>query len=223
MASASDVFSHRIPCADDTPTRLRVKAEIERLVGEYPVDVKGFRTDDKAWLKARDLRDDAQALRRDSPSDDHVPDWDYFQFVEIGLDRIHHGFWKYHDPAHRQYAPNSPTNCHHRTTTCYLDDEIGSLLELIDDDTIVLLRLRPRCSAPRRRILRQRVAAPRRTARPEAGTEEADAVSRRKWWTGAARASGARAATTRASSSTSRAVSPKASSRPTGTTISWPS
>jgi predicted AlkP superfamily phosphohydrolase/phosphomutase len=28
-----------------------VKAEITELVGEYPTDVKGFRSDDKAWLK----------------------------------------------------------------------------------------------------------------------------------------------------------------------------
>ena len=26
-------------------------------------------------------------------------DWDYLQFVEIGLDRLQHGFWKYHDPS----------------------------------------------------------------------------------------------------------------------------
>jgi hypothetical protein len=29
----------------------------------------------------------------------------HFQFVEIG--RIVHGFWKYHDRAHRQYVPDS--------------------------------------------------------------------------------------------------------------------
>ena len=49
-----DVYTH--PAAGRA-TRSRA------LVGDYPVDVKGFRTDDKAWLKRRDLRDEPQALR----------------------------------------------------------------------------------------------------------------------------------------------------------------
>ena len=28
-------------------------------------------------------------------------DWDYFHFVDIGLDRIHHGFWNYFDKKSR--------------------------------------------------------------------------------------------------------------------------
>ena len=35
-------------------------------------------------------------------------EWDYFHFVDIGLDRIHHGFWKYHDPQHVLHEPDSP-------------------------------------------------------------------------------------------------------------------
>jgi predicted AlkP superfamily phosphohydrolase/phosphomutase len=66
-------------------------------------------------------------------------DWDYFQFVEIGLDRVHHGFWKHHDPKHRQHDPNSPFKSVVRDYYKYLDGEIGSLLELIDDDTGVLV------------------------------------------------------------------------------------
>ncbi len=66
-------------------------------------------------------------------------DWDYFQFVEIGLDRIQHGFWKYHDPAHRQHEPGSPFETAIRDYYRYLDEEIGTMLELLDDDTIVLV------------------------------------------------------------------------------------
>ena len=35
-------------------------------------------------------------------------EWDYFQFVEIGLDRIQHGFWSHHDPEHVLHEPGSP-------------------------------------------------------------------------------------------------------------------
>jgi len=27
--------------------------------------------------------------------------------VQMGVDRIHHGFWKYHDPTHAKYEPGS--------------------------------------------------------------------------------------------------------------------
>ena len=28
-------------------------------------------------------------------------------FVEMGVDRIHHGFWRFIDPAHRLYEPGN--------------------------------------------------------------------------------------------------------------------
>jgi len=34
-------------------------------------------------------------------------EWDYFELVEIGLDRIHHAFWKYFDETHHLYAYTS--------------------------------------------------------------------------------------------------------------------
>jgi predicted AlkP superfamily phosphohydrolase/phosphomutase len=66
-------------------------------------------------------------------------EWDYFQFVEIGLDRLQHGFWKYSDPAHLRHEPGNP---HERVIPDYyryLDDELGTLLDLLSDDTIVLV------------------------------------------------------------------------------------
>jgi predicted AlkP superfamily phosphohydrolase/phosphomutase len=115
-----------------------VSDEIRRLVGDYPVDVRGFRTNDKTWLK-----DEIYTMtRRHFAVIRHlmttVP-WDYFQFVEIGLDRIHHGFWKFHDPQHRQYVAGNPYENVIREYYRYLDDEIGQLLELLDEDTAVLI------------------------------------------------------------------------------------
>ena len=115
-----------------------VKAEIEELVGAYPVDVKGFRTSDKDRLLA-DIQD---MTRRHFTVVRHfmtTRDWDYFQFVEIGLDRIQHGFWKYHDPAHVLHEPDSPYRNVVRDYYRYLDHEIGELLRLLDEETIVLV------------------------------------------------------------------------------------
>jgi predicted AlkP superfamily phosphohydrolase/phosphomutase len=66
-------------------------------------------------------------------------DWDYFQFVDIGLDRIHHGFWKYHDPAHVLHEPDSPFRDTVHEYYRHIDEEIGRVLELLTDDTIVLV------------------------------------------------------------------------------------
>ena len=35
-------------------------------------------------------------------------EWDYFHFVDIGLDRMHHGFWNYFDEKHVQFEPGNP-------------------------------------------------------------------------------------------------------------------
>jgi predicted AlkP superfamily phosphohydrolase/phosphomutase len=115
-----------------------VKEEVEKLVGEYPVDVKGFRTDQKEWLKDQVYamtRKHFQVIRHMMQNHD----WDLLQFVEIGLDRIHHGFWQYHDPGHIFYEPGNAYEGVVRDYYRYLDEEIGSILELLTDDTLVML------------------------------------------------------------------------------------
>ena len=34
--------------------------------------------------------------------------WDFFMHVDMGVDRIHHGFWKYFDERHPLYEPGNP-------------------------------------------------------------------------------------------------------------------
>jgi predicted AlkP superfamily phosphohydrolase/phosphomutase len=112
--------------------------EIRRLVGHYPVDVQGFRTGDKAWL-----RDEIFAMSRTQfKVVRHLlttQPWDYFQFVDIGQDRVHHGFWKYHDPQHVLHEPDSPFRDTVHDYYRHIDEEIGRVLELLTDDTIVLV------------------------------------------------------------------------------------
>jgi len=65
--------------------------------------------------------------------------WDFMMSVEIGVDRLHHGFWKYHDVTHRKHEPgNSLLNSIHDYYV-WLDQQIGSVLELIDDNTSVIV------------------------------------------------------------------------------------
>ncbi len=114
------------------------KDAIAGLTGEYPVDVKGFRTDRKDWLKeeiygmSRKHFDVVRHYLQNS-------EWDYFQFVEIGLDRLQHGFWKYHDPEHVLHEAGNPYQEVIRDYYLYLDDELGRTLELLDEDTAILV------------------------------------------------------------------------------------
>lgn len=126
--------------ASNTYTRPeKLAGEIRQLLGEdYRVDVRGFRTDNKDWLKDEIhsmTRQHFQVVR-------HVmqtTEWDYLQFVEIGLDRMHHGFWKFQDAQHRHHVPGNPYRQVIRDYYRCLDAEIGSLLELLDDETAVLV------------------------------------------------------------------------------------
>lgn len=106
-------------------------AEIEALAGPYLLDVSGFRTDDKAGLLAQIYRMAEQRfavsrhLLRTRP-------WGLFWMVEMGLDRIHHGFWHYMDPAHRLHRPGDPLAGAIHDYYVFLDRQVGTLLDLLD-------------------------------------------------------------------------------------------
>jgi predicted AlkP superfamily phosphohydrolase/phosphomutase len=115
-----------------------IKSQISALVGEYPTDVKNFRTNNKDWLKEEIFnmsRKQWQVVRW--LLKEH--EWDYFHFVDIGLDRMHHGFWNYFDPTHVQFKPGNPYQDAIPEYYLWLDEQIGSVLELLDKDTIVLV------------------------------------------------------------------------------------
>ncbi len=115
-----------------------IKAKINELVGEYPVDVKNFRTDRKDWLK-----DEIFSMSRKQWQVVHwllkEQQWDYFHFVDIGLDRMHHGFWNYFDEKHVQFEAGNPFQNAIPEYYLWLDEQIGKALDLLDEETIVLV------------------------------------------------------------------------------------
>jgi predicted AlkP superfamily phosphohydrolase/phosphomutase len=120
------------------PNELR--HEIDRVLDgrPYDVDVPQFRTDDKGHLlqQIQEMTEKRFAvikyLLREKP-------WDFFMFVEIGLDRIHHGMWKYWDPGHSKHEPDNPYQDAIPDYYRYLDREIGEVLGMLDGDTVVLV------------------------------------------------------------------------------------
>jgi predicted AlkP superfamily phosphohydrolase/phosphomutase len=115
-----------------------LRREVERVVGEYLFDCTNFRTDDKANL----LEQIYTMTDRRFKLADHflrTKPWDLFAMVEIGVDRIHHAFWKDLDPKHRRYDPNGPYANAIREYYDHVDKAIAGLLQHADDDTVVLV------------------------------------------------------------------------------------
>ncbi len=118
---------------------LALKDEIETLLGHpYPVDVADFRTNDKEDLLRRIRSMTADHFRVVHHLMERHP-WDLFAFVEIGVDRLHHGFWKYHDPLHPKHEPGNPFE---GATLAYykeIDAHLARILERMDDDTVLMV------------------------------------------------------------------------------------
>ena len=126
------------PVKDEFTHPTSLKAKLTELVGEYPVDVKDFRTDRKDWLKDEIFsmsRKQWQVVRWLLAEQE----WDYFHFVDIGLDRMHHALWRYFDPQHAQFEPGNPYQNAIPEYYLWLDEQIGAVLELLDSETIVLV------------------------------------------------------------------------------------
>jgi len=116
-----------------------LKAEIEGLLdGEYMFDVPQFRTENKDHL----LEQIYQMAERQHTVVKHlmtsIP-WDFFMHVDMGVDRMHHGFWKFFDSSHPKYQPGNPYENAIRDYYVHLDAQIGERLALLDEDTAVLV------------------------------------------------------------------------------------
>jgi predicted AlkP superfamily phosphohydrolase/phosphomutase len=115
-----------------------VKQEIARLVDPYMVDVPNFRTEDKDRL-ARDIYTMTEKRFTVARHFLSTKPWDFFMMVEMGTDRVHHGFWKFMDPNHPKHVPNSPWDRVIEQYYQFVDDQIGRLLGIIPDDATVLV------------------------------------------------------------------------------------
>jgi predicted AlkP superfamily phosphohydrolase/phosphomutase len=116
-----------------------LKQEIEELVdGDYMFDVRQFRSENKDHLLEQiyELADQHHDLVKHLMM---AKPWDFFMHVDMGVDRIHHGFWKYFDERHPLHVPGNPYETAVFDYYVHLDRQIGERLDLLDDDTVVLV------------------------------------------------------------------------------------
>ncbi len=132
----TDFLTPDISCEYTHPPEL--KKEIEEVVGEYILDVRDFRSGNKAKI----LADIYEMTRKRFQLARHLldrEDWDYFMMVEMGTDRIHHALWDNMDPAHRFYKAGNEFESAIHDYYIEVDREIGELLKLADEETDVLV------------------------------------------------------------------------------------
>lgn len=127
------------PNADSDFTRPpEVKDELRGVAGDYLIDVANFRTTEKdrvlrqVWEMTRQRFAYARHLLSTRP-------WDFFMMVEMGPDRLQHGFWKYCDPDHPKYEAGNPYESAFVDYYRFLDAEVAALLERLGDDTHVFV------------------------------------------------------------------------------------
>ena len=111
---------------------------IRKLVGEYVIDVRDFRTTEKDRVidEVYRMTERRFALMAAFLSEER---WDLAIMVEMGPDRIHHALWAHHDPSHPKHDPESPYRDAIRDYYRYLDGRIGELLEAVPSGTQVIV------------------------------------------------------------------------------------
>ena len=104
----------------------------------YDADVPQFRTEDKDHLLEQIYAMNNKQFTVMRHLLDTKP-WDFFMFVDMGVDRIHHGMWKYHDTTHPKHEPDNPYLHAIRDYYVHLDRQLGTLLERVPKDAVVMV------------------------------------------------------------------------------------
>ena len=114
-----------------------LKNEILAKFGHYTFDVS-FRIEERKELfenlikMTRERHEVLKHLLRTKP-------WDLCWFVEIGLDRVHHSYWKYFDEHHKDHQPGNEYQGYIDEYERLLDHDVKEIVDLVPDDTKVFV------------------------------------------------------------------------------------
>jgi len=113
-------------------------AEIKARVGDYMLDVDDYRTENKEQILSQiyEMTEKRFSLFKHFLQ---TRPWDFAMMVEMGIDRMHHGFWKYMDPEHPKYEAGSKFESAIFDYYKFVDDQIAGLLTAVDESTAVLI------------------------------------------------------------------------------------
>jgi predicted AlkP superfamily phosphohydrolase/phosphomutase len=129
------------PSADRWAYPQPLEVEIEEELGgagRYIFDIPNFReagfdvTLEQVFRMTERRFQVARRLIRNKP-------WDFFMVHDIAPDRLHHVFWQYVDPIHPLYEPGNKYESVFHDYYRFLDQQVGSLMELIPDDAVTIV------------------------------------------------------------------------------------
>lgn len=113
-------------------------AQILDWLPDFMMDVPNFRSDEKARILENLYRlCDQRFTLAEKLIAQQEPD--FLMLVDMGVDRIHHAFWKPMDPRHPQYEPDSPYANAIHDYYVHVDQRVGELLNRCDRETAVLV------------------------------------------------------------------------------------
>lgn len=106
--------------------------------GEYIIDVKDFRNDNKRETLAQIETMTERRFRafRGTLAEE---EWDFAMMVEMGPDRLHHAFWRYFDPEHRLYVKGNEFEDVVHRYYLRMDAEIGRTVDALPSGTSVIV------------------------------------------------------------------------------------
>jgi len=125
------------PAAFEFTLPASLKQEIQTLIGDYHPEIKTSNLTkdvlrDQIFQMSRKQWELVRWLLREK-------EWDFFHFVDIGLARVQCEFWEFFDQQHPRYRSGTPYAQVIPDYYLWLDEQIGSVLELLDDETALLL------------------------------------------------------------------------------------
>ena len=114
-----------------------LKYEVEKLIGKYVFDVE-FRTEKRKRL-LKELYDMTEKRFKVLNYLIAKKPWNLFIFVEIGVDRVHHAFWKFFDREHHKYVAGNEFEDVIPNYYKFIDEKVGELIKLAGEDTVVMV------------------------------------------------------------------------------------
>ena len=114
-----------------------LKRELEAKFGPYIFDIT-YRSEDKDTV-ARDI---FKMTRQHLSIVKYLlqrKKWDFFTYVEIGVDRVHHAFWKYFDKDHPRYIHHPRYSEIIPEFYKMVDEWITEIRKILPRDTIIMI------------------------------------------------------------------------------------
>ena len=114
-----------------------LKKELEARFGKYIFDIT-YRSEDKDSV-ANDLFEMIKQHLRIVEYLLQKKEWDFFAYVEIGVDRVHHAFWKYFDREHPRYTPHPRYSKVIPEFYKIVDEWVGRIKKELPKDAVIVI------------------------------------------------------------------------------------